>query len=291
MNKITSTLASLFLLGGLCHQAQADSSVWKVSKDSDYIYLAGTVHILPPSEFPLPKEFDIAYANTDAVILETELPAEGDTAFQAKMMKIMTYSQEKTLRDYVSKKTYSQLEAYATEMGASMVMLERFKPGLLLTIFTMMEVQRAGLKGEGVDAYFDKLAKKDGKKLEYLETIDFQLNMIANMGEGNEDKFLLQNLEEFKDFKPLLLKLIAAWRSGDMNTLNTIALEPMKKDPQSMKQLLTDRNNNWIPLIDAMFTDDDKELVMVGAAHLVGEQGVITLLENKGYKITQVSGK
>lgn len=291
MNKITSTLASLFLLGGLCHQAQADSSVWKVSKDSDYIYLAGTVHILPPSEFPLPKEFDIAYANTDAVILETELPAEGDTAFQAKMMQIMTYSQGKTLRDYVSKKTYSQLEAYATEMGASMVMLERFKPGLLLTIFTMMEVQRAGLKGEGVDAYFDKLAKKDGKKLEYLETIDFQLNMIANMGEGNEDKFLLQNLEEFKDFKPLLLKLIAAWRSGDMNTLNTIALEPMKKDPQSMKQLLTDRNNNWIPLIDAMFTDNDKELVMVGAAHLVGEQGVITLLENKGYKITQVSGK
>jgi uncharacterized protein YbaP (TraB family) len=291
MKNISSVLATLLLLSAVSHQVLAKSSVWKVSKGDDYIYLAGTVHILPPSEFPLPLEFDKAYKDADEIVLEVKLPADDDTTFQTKMMQALTYAGDTKISDFTSAQTYAQLESYATSIGADMLMFEKFKPGLLLTMFTMMEAQRAGLSGEGVDAYFNKRALQDGKMLNHLETMDFQINMLANMGKGYEDSFLKQNMEEFKAFKTLLLQLIAAWRIGDLEALNKLALEPMKKDPQSMKAILLDRNHNWIPLIEAMFTDENKELVMVGAAHLVGQEGVISLLEKKGYTITQLSAK
>jgi uncharacterized protein YbaP (TraB family) len=291
MKNITSVLATLLLLSAVSNQVLAKSSVWKVSKGDDYIYLAGTVHILPPSEFPLPLEFDKAYKDADEIVLEVKLPADDDTTFQIKMMQALTYAGDTKLSDFISEQTYAQLESYAISIGADMLMFEKFKPGLLLTMFTMMEAQRAGLSGEGVDAYFNKRALQDGKMLNHLETMDFQINMLANMGKGYEDSFLKQNMEEFKVFKTLLLQLIAAWRIGDLEALNKLALEPMTKDPQSMKAILLDRNHNWIPLIEAMFTDHNKELVMVGAAHLVGQEGVISLLEHKGYTVTQLSAK
>jgi hypothetical protein len=102
------------------------------------------------------------------------------------------------------------------------------------------------------------------------------------MGIGYEDDFLQQNIEEFSDFENLLKSLIEAWRLGDTEALNRLAVEPMKKDPRTMNAMLNDRNKNWIPIIEEMFLDDNKELVMVGAAHIVGEVGLINLLLKKG---------
>ena len=289
MNKLTIIATVFLLFSGSNFQAQAKSSVWKVTKNNDHIYLAGTVHILPPSEFPLPQEFEQAYKQADELVFETKLPDESDIAFQTKMMQALTYSGDKKLSDVITKQTLSDLSTYATELGADIMMFDKFKPGLLLTFLTMMEAQRAGISGEGVDAYFSKLALKDGKALSYLESVDFQMNMMAQMGVGYEDTFLQQNMEDFENFADLLYSLIKAWRLGDTQALNRLAVEPMKKDPQSMKLILNDRNTNWIPHIEKMFQDDNKELVMVGAAHIVGEKGLIKLLENKGYKVEQLS--
>ncbi|MGB0936386.1 MAG: TraB/GumN family protein [Colwellia sp.] len=289
MNKLTITAIVFLLFSGSNFQAQAKSSVWKITKNNDHIYLAGTVHILPPSEFPLPQEFEQAYKQADELVFETKLPDESDIAFQTKMMQALTYSGDKKLSDVITKQTLSDLSTYATELGADIMMFDKFKPGLLLTFLTMMEAQRAGISGEGVDAYFSKLALKDGKALSYLESVDFQMNMMAQMGVGYEDTFLQQNMEDFENFADLLYSLIKAWRLGDTQALNRLAVEPMKKDPQSMKLILNDRNTNWIPHIEKMFQDDNKELVMVGAAHIVGEKGLIKLLENKGYKVEQLS--
>jgi hypothetical protein len=283
------TTAIIFLLStSFNSQLQAKSSVWKISKEGDSIFLAGTVHILPPSEFPLPQEFNQAYKQADELVFETKLPDDSDIAFQTKMMQALSYPGDKKLSDIITKKTYNELTTYVTSLGADIIMFDKFKPGLLLTVFTMMEAQRAGLSGEGVDAYFSKLALKDNKELNYLETVDFQINMMAEMGIGYEDDFLQQNIEEFSDFENLLKSLIEAWRRGDTEALNRLAVEPMKKDPRTMNAMLNDRNKNWIPIIEEMFLDDNQELVMVGAAHIVGEVGLINLLLKKGYKVEQL---
>ena len=61
-----------------------------------------------------------------------------------------------------------------------------------------------------------------------------------------------------------------------------------KNDPNSYKQIITDRNNDWLPKVEAMFNNDKNEFVLVGVAHLAGQDSLLTLLEDKGYKVSLV---
>ncbi len=268
--------------------AQASTSVWKVSKGDDHIFVGGTVHILPDSEFPLPKEFEQAYQQADSIVLETKLPDKDDAVMQAKMMKYMLYSDGKKVSDVLSKETLQRLKAYVSNLGADLAMFERFKPGFLMTVFAMMEAQKAQLSGTGVDVFYSDKAVSDTKAIEYFETAEFQMNMIASMGEGDEERFIQSSLEQMTGFKQLFLDLLVAWRAGDVEQLKKLAIEPMKEDPNTLKILLTDRNKNWIPAIQAMFGDKDREFVLVGVAHLVGDDNLLALLEAKGYQIERL---
>ncbi|PKG81559.1 TraB/GumN family protein [Colwellia sp. 75C3] len=292
---IKSTSKQLFIATALIainfisFTAQAQSSVWKVSKGNDHIFIGGTVHILPPSEFPLPTEFDEAYSKSDSIVLEAKLPDASDTNFQMKMMQQMAYGNGQTISDFISAKTQKNLSHYIASLGVNLTMLEHFKPGFLMTMLAQFEAQKAQLSGEGVDIFYSKKAQQDNKSIAYLESVTFQLNMIASMGIGDEERFIKSNLEQMKDFKTMFLAVLKAWRSGDEQQLNTLAIMPMKEDPKTLKQLLNDRNKNWIPHIERMFANNgkssDKEFVLVGVAHLAGDESVLALLKAKGYRV------
>ena len=79
-----------------------------------------------------------------------------------------------------------------------------------------------------------------------------------------------------------------AWRTGNRKKLYSKGIQPMQKDyPRIHRSLLVDRNYDWLPKIERLLKHQEKKLVMVGALHLVGEDGLLTLLKNKGYKIEQ----
>lgn len=282
---IITSLLLTFLFGS---HAWAKSSVWQVNKGSDYIYVGGTVHILPPSEFPLPKEFNKAYADSDSIVLEAKLPEPSDTAFQLEMMQSMAYGNGKTINDYLSSSTRKQLSDYVASLGASIVMFQQYKPGFLMTMLALFEAQRAGLAGEGVDIYYSNKAIRDGKGVAYFETAEFQMNMIANMGIGHEDKFIKSNLKQMKDFKKMFTGLLDAWRTGNERKLVQLAINPMKEDPKTLKTMLIDRNRNWVKDINKMFRDKDREFVLVGVAHLVGRDSLLDLLKRNGYQVKQL---
>ncbi|PKI17726.1 TraB/GumN family protein [Colwellia sp. 12G3] len=295
---IKSTAKHVFIVATLITMCflpltiQAQSSVWKVSKGNDHIFIGGTVHILPASEFPLPKEFDEAYKKSDSIVLETKLPDASDADFQMKMMQQMAYGNGETIGDFISAKTKQKLSQHIASLGVNLTMFEHFKPGFLLTMLALLEAQHAQLSGEGVDAFYSKLANKDQKSIAYLESVEFQMNMIATMGIGDEERFIKSNLEQMKDFKTLFLGLLKAWRAGDEKQLKTLAITPMEDDPKTLKKLLTDRNKNWIPHIEAMFAGNgkssNKEFVLVGVAHLAGNESVLALLKAKGYRVEKI---
>lgn len=281
-------ITNSFFIGSVA----AKSSVWKVSKGNDFVYIAGTIHILPPSEYPLPKAFNQAYKATSSLVFETKVPDASDMTMQLQMMQAMMYKNGQSLKSVLSKRTYQQLQRYIAALGADLALFELFKPGALVSVLAMLEAQKAQLSGDGVDMYFNKKAMADNKNIAYLETPEFQMNMLASMGQGHEDKFIKSNLKQMKDFKSLFIKLIDAWRRGDTAKLNKLAIQPMQDDPESLKTLITDRNRNWIPHIERMFSansrSNDKEFVLVGVAHLVGNNNVLALLKRKGYRVEQL---
>ena len=291
---LTLKLISIFAIG-LAASAWAETnhshstSVWKVSKAGDAVYIGGTVHILPISEFPLPNVFTDVYQNSDTIVLEADLPDPTDLAAQQKMLAAMTYGNGKTLKDELSSETYSALNQYLGAFGSSADQIAGFKPGLIATMLVTMEAQRNQLAGEGVDAYFTQLAKRDGKPREFLESLEFQVNMLAQMGEGEEDRFIAETLATLPELKEMLQSTIKAWRVGDTTKLNELIIDTFKREsPASFDEVFIKRNQNWVPKIESMFGDDDKEFVLVGTGHLVGQSNVLALLEEKGYLVEQL---
>jgi uncharacterized protein YbaP (TraB family) len=265
------------------------SSVWKVSKNNNHIYIGGTIHILPKSEFPLPDEFREAYKNSDSIVLETMLPSPTNTNFQIKLMQKVSYKNHQRLSKIISPETFKALEKYLADFNVNLTDLDGFKPGFIVSMMAVMEAKRAGISGEGVDAYYNHLAAKDNKALEFLESMDFQLNLLADMGLDDEEALIQSTLSQMEEFKEIFLKIIPAWRNGNEQKLNTLIIQSMKdENPALFKTMITNRNNNWISLIEKMFTDQDREFVLVGIGHLVGEGNVLSLLKNKGYQITKL---
>lgn len=270
--------------------ALAQTSMWKVSNGNDYLYIGGTVHLLPESAFPLPAEFDAAYKATDTLVLEANMPEPTDTDAQMTMLQAMAYSDGRSLSKVLSPEVYQLVADYFAPYGVQLQQLDGYKPGFIMLQMLALEMMKAQMAGEGVDSYFDKRAKADGKTLAYLESVDSQIQLLANMGEGYEDAFMQMNLEQYSDFKAYFAAMVAAWRAGDMIELDTLVVKPARElDPVLYQALFVQRNNAWLPQIKQMFGNDSKELVLVGGGHLAGEHSVLALLQQAGYKVEQIN--
>lgn len=288
-SKLCSTLlCSLLVLLPLSH-ASAQSSVWVATSGEEKVYLGGTVHLLRPADYPLPPPFETAYQDSDKLFFETDLAGLSDFSVQARMMQALTYSDDTTLRSVLNDEAYSALSTHVATVGLPLQMMEKFKPGMLISTLQVIEFQKMGFTPQGVDAYFNTRAMGDGKPVGQLEEIDAQIGFIANMGIGHESEFVLLSIEDMKDIPTTMDQMVSAWRAGDNATLAELFVTDMKEGyPALYKELLVDRNNNWMPLIENMFTEEGTEFVLVGAAHLVGEDGLLSILEEKGYQISRV---
>jgi uncharacterized protein YbaP (TraB family) len=152
-----------------------------------------------------------------------------------------------------------------------------------------MEFQKLGFTPQGVDAYFFSKAESEGKYTGELESIDEQIAMLARMGEGYESEFVLYSIRDFAQIGTTIESMLQAWRQGDTQLLLAEFVEPMLAEtPNLYASLLVERNNNWMPAIEAMFETQDTEFVLVGVAHVVGEHGLITMLQDKGYDVVQL---
>ena len=275
-----------FLLAG---QAAAESSVWKATKGGNTIYLGGTVHLLRPSDYPLPPEYDDAYQASDELVFETDISALSDLSVQTRMLQQLTYSDGRSLKTVLSAEAYAALGEAVATFGMPLMMLESFKPGMVVSTLQVLSFQQMGFTPQGVDAYFNSRAIGDGKRLGKLETVDEQIGFLAAMGEGNESEFIMLSLRDLEDLGAMMDDMIGAWRTGDAAMLGELFVDDMASEaPALYDSLLLSRNRNWLPQLETMATDPDTEFVLVGAAHLVGNDGLIAMLRDSGFEVSKL---
>ena len=201
----------------------------------------------------------------------------------------MAFTNGRTLRNVIKSSTYRKLSDYCSRIGLPLAQLEIFKPGMLSVTLTALELQRLGLIGTGVDEHYFSRAKADGKSTGQLESVEQQIDLLANMGEGEEDELILYTLREVDKLQGTMATLKSAWRNGDMVALEAIGIEPLiTRFPTMYRQLLSDRNNAWIPQIEAMIATPEQEFVLVGALHMAGRDGLINQLIARGYSVDQL---
>jgi len=277
------------LILGVVNTAHAASSVWKVSNGETSLYLGGTVHVLTADDYPLSAEFDQAYALADTLVLETDMAKLESPQFQQFMLSQLSYPAGQNITQHLTPETYQLLAEFCQSRGIGMEVINNFKPSMISLMLTMVELQRLNFTGVGVDKYYNSKAVADAKTLGKLETAEQQLAFIAGLGKGKENELIRYSLEDIKTLPTFMQEMKIAWRNGDRQALVDLAITPLIKDfPDIYQSLLVQRNNNWLPQIKTMFDSNDTELVLVGALHLVGQDGLLQRLEAAGYKVTQL---
>ena len=262
--------------------------LWSVETNKNTIYLLGSLHVLTKDSYPLAEAIENAYRRCQKIVFETDIDGLNSPIMQAKIMTLGLYPLDQTLRQHVSEETYVALEKKVAAGGLSMAVFERLKPWACGVTLTIMALERLGFDLRyGIDTTFFQRAKKDGKERIFLEPVEYQINLLANMGKQDQELSLRQTLEDLEVVGTMAPDMLDAWKTGNVDRLDAIMKATLKKYPDIHDRLLVQRNLKWLSQIEHLMNQDDNVLIIVGAAHLVGAQSVVALLRGKGHNVTQ----
>lgn len=265
------------------------SFVWRVKSDTNTVYILGSLHLLNKDSYPLGEAYEGAYEDSDVVVFEVD-PGELDTPETIKMvLSKAALEKGKTLRGTVSPETYELAKDELKELGVDINMFSLTKPWFLAVTATILKLSKMGFNPEyGVDQYFYKKAQGSGKEVRGLETAEFQIDLIASLGEEHQDEVLVHTLKDLDVIEKELSSLIDSWNRGDEDGFQELILRSYGEYPRVYERLIVNRNKNWLKEIEGYLGGDKNYLVVVGAGHLVGQEGLIKLLSNKGYTVEQM---
>lgn len=253
------------------------------------VYLLGSIHVLSRDAYPLPRRVEDAYADAERVVFETHI--DSLQGREVEWVVRGTYRNGQTLRGSVPADVYAQVERAAhalAVLGMAPQGVDRMEPWMAALTFQAAEWQKAGMLAEhGLDMHFARRARDDGKPVGGLESVRFHMELFDAMPLEEQVSFLRVALEDLPRTGPLMREIVGAWRAGSEAALDAIVRESMDRSPALYARLLTSRNAAWVPQIEQMLAGRDDVLVVVGAAHLVGDHGVVAMLRRLGYAVEQ----
>ena len=267
--------------------AQSKSFLWKVQSGSKVLYLAGSVDELTANVYPLNPAFERAFQASDMLVEELDFSQADALALAPIVLSKGMYQDGRTFDQVVSRDT---LALVSRKLGEPMALelVKSMKPWMVMMMIQATELQEAGLDtGLGLDKYFFDKAAAARKSIVGLETADFQIDRLDKMPEALQEQLLRATLEDVDAQSKELTGIVAAWQRGDAASLERTLLPGFRKYPAAYRSLIVERNNNWIPQLDKCLARTSPCLVVVGALHLVGPDGLLALLQRKGYTIEQ----
>lgn len=269
-------------------RATTKSCLWEVSSSQATVFLLGSVHILKHDTYPVSPAAKKALLQSKVVVLEVDLD-EIDSFSSQQLLREKGFLHGEILEDTISPKALSLVIEKTEELGLSFDQIRSFKPWLLMVTLTTTKLRKLGFDPiHGVDRYFFDQAKRRNKEILSLESIEYQLDRLDGMSTKTQELVLLQTLEELDVVGEKFDEILMAWSKGEVEALEALLFESFEDFPVVFQRLITDRNKNWMPKIQRFLDQTGTTLVVVGAAHLLGPEGVVQLLKNQGYKVKQL---
>ncbi len=265
--------------------------LWKVRYKSGTVFIFGSIHLAKPEFYPLPAVVEESFNSADVLALEADPANDADPELQKRMLLAAFYPNGETLRQHLSKETYDLAAAEMKEIGLPIEQLGRAKPWFLAITFEVLELQRLGYNPQyGIDRYFAGKARGK-KKIVELESFDYQIRLLNGFNDREQELFLLYTIRDLKTVGKDLDPLIDAWRTGDVKAMSSIVMQTVNESPELLpvfEKLYYRRNIEMADKIAGFLKSGDRYFVVVGAAHLAGNHGIIELLKGNGYKVDQM---
>lgn len=260
--------------------------IWTAEGRENKVYFLGSVHLLREEDHPLPQAMEEVYNASQKIVFETDIGAMEDPAFVSQIVEKMFYPPGETLSQNVSETTLKKLEKVLYPHQVSVAEFEMFKPWVISLALAELEFERLGYDPDlGVDKYFYEKAKSDGKEINYLEAPEYQINLMAGLDENLQELLLQQTLAELDIAELIISDMLEAWKAGDVNKVEELVMLGFEESPEISDLFLVQRNKEWVPLVEEFLKEEKNVLVIVGTAHLVGENNLIDLLKERGHII------
>lgn len=281
----TKFFALIALLFSFCQtfaQQTSKGLLWEISGNglSEPSYLFGTIHLICPDKFFLPKNTQEKLKNTQQVFLEIDMD---DPQMMMKTQKLMMSSDGKKLKDIMNESDYKAFSEYFKKnVGMDVAMFGTAKPMLYMSLGLMKATGCPMPKS--YEEYFVKEAKTEKKEVLGLETIEDQIAILDKAPIEQQVAWLMEMVKETDNGQATYTQMIDLYTKQDVEALTKMISEKMIGMKGVEGELLDKRNQNWIPVIEQNIKQKST-FFAVGAGHLGGEKGVLKLLQQKGYTL------
>jgi uncharacterized protein YbaP (TraB family) len=262
--------------------------MWKATSPTTTVYLVGSIHLASADLYPLPQAMEDAFQKASVLVVEVDMTSVDSMKMLSVTASDGIYRNGDSLWNHVSERTKDLVTAFCTEHGLDPALFSRFKPWLATLTLSTMAMSRAGLKPEyGIDLHFLNKAK-GVKRIEQLESANQQIRMLSQIPEAEAERGLAEAVENFDRLGRTANELKASWRRGDAGTLGVQLASEFQSSPGTEKKMFGERNPRMAAAVEQYLQGSEPIFVVVGAGHLVGKDGVVAILQRKGYKVTQV---
>jgi uncharacterized protein len=260
---------------------------YRADSDKATVYLLGSIHYADRSFYPLRADIEHAFDQAEHLVVEVDAGAVGVKAYQNLLSEKGMYAGDETIRDNVSHATWQQLEQQLFRLGLPVHMVEKQKPGVLVLTLTAMQVVKMGYFPDfGIDQYFLNRANPD-KDVIALETIEQQLDLFLNIGDG--DLLLQEALYSLDEADRMMMDMVRFWKRGDEKGMQQLLFDDALRDYPEFThiydRLIYQRNEDMAKRVEQFLNDKGSYFVVVGAGHLIGDKGIVNSLRQAGYTV------
>ena len=273
---------------GLLTNKDDNSLLWQISGNGlqKPSYLFGTFHLMCKDDVQFSEQLKTAVANASTVYMELDMD---DPALMLSGMMMMTMKGGKKLTDFYSQEEYRKIEIFFKDsLSAPLSFLQTMKPFMLVALLypKMMPCKTVS----GVEEELMKLAKAQKKEIKGLETMELQAAVFDSIPYEEQAKELLKSIDSMELNRKNFDTMMRVYKSQRLSAIEAL----FNKSELGMQThediLLTKRNLNWVEQLGPILKKENV-FIAVGAGHLVGENGLITLLRKKGYKVVPLQNR
>ncbi len=274
--------------------------LWRYEQGDVTVYLAGTIHLLKKSLYPLPPQLQAAFDASDHLVVEVNTQAIPPQQLQLKSLQHSMLPDGVTLDTLLEKPLLDATSASFTELGLNLAMVNTMKPAVIATQMAVLRMLAFGYDpATGIESHF--LAQVGDRKILELETFEQQLTLLFGAPLDVQIELLSQTLAQQEDTNQLLSDMIVAWMSGDDESLSDLFDSDMFNTEEEISEgarayqqsLLGDRNKGMAAKVRSYLNGGPGTyMVLVGSAHLAGDDSIIELLDEanlKGERLTSAS--
>lgn len=269
-----------------------DNFLWEVSGPEGNFYLMGSLHYMVEGAYPLNDEVYNSLEESDTLVVEVDTREINQFEVQNLINQLGVLGPGESLEDILEPELYQRVANILEPHGITRQQFNQFKPwyiGLLISNFAGYEMEVEIV--EGIDYHILTEAVELELEIKELESLEYQYEMFAGLEQELQIEMIKDAFDDIDKGENYSQDLAELWLDGDIDGFYELFFQDQSDSDareEYYRKLFDERDVEMKEKIKAMLAENDDLFIVVGAGHVLGDNGLLNLFEQAGYEIEQL---